>query len=141
MSIANILYRSSVTVTGGREGRAVSADKSLDLTLSTPRELGGNGAPGSNPEQLFAAGYAACFLAALKLVARHSKVALPAGASIEGTAGIGQAATGYGLEIALAISLPGLERATAQSLIGAAHEVCPYSNATRGNIDVTLTLT
>lgn len=140
MSIANIIYRASVTVTGGREGRAVSADKSLDLTLSTPRELGGNGAPGSNPEQLFAAGYSACFLAALKLVARHSKVALPPDAAIEGTAGIGQAATGYGLEIELAISLPGMERATAQALVAAAHKVCPYSNATRGNVDVTLTL-
>ncbi|NHZ96314.1 organic hydroperoxide resistance protein [Massilia sp. CCM 8734] len=140
MSIANILYRASVTVTGGREGRAVSADNTLNLTLTTPSELGGTGAPGSNPEQLFAAGYSACFLAALKLVGRRDKITMPADSSIEGTAGIGQADNGYGLEIELIISLPGMARAKAETLIAAAHLVCPYSHATRGNIDVTLTL-
>ncbi|SOE50753.1 Organic hydroperoxide resistance protein [Orrella dioscoreae] len=140
MSIEKVLYRAEATATGGREGRAVSSDGALDVTLSTPRELGGAGGAGTNPEQLFAAGYSACFLGALKFVAGREKVALPADVSITGKVGIGQIPTGFGIEAELIISLPGLDRDQAQALIEKAHVVCPYSNATRGNIDVTLTL-
>ncbi|MFC4726606.1 organic hydroperoxide resistance protein [Coralloluteibacterium thermophilus] len=140
MSIEKILYRAQATATGGRDGRAVSSDGVLDVRLSTPRELGGTGGDGTNPEQLFAAGYAACFLGALKFVAGREKVALPADASIEGQVGIGPIPSGFGIEVELRIALPGLERAQAEALVEKAHVVCPYSNATRGNIDVTLTV-
>jgi len=138
MSIENVLYRATAQATGGRDGRAVSSDKVLDVKLTTPRELGGAGGDGTNPEQLFAAGYSACFLGALKFVASKEKVALPADTSIEGTVGIGAIPTGFGIEVALKISLPGLEKSAADALVEKAHIVCPYSNATRGNIDVTL---
>lgn len=138
MSIEKVLYRATAQATGGRDGRAVSSDKVLDVKLSTPRELGGAGGEGTNPEQLFAAGYSACFLGALKFVASKEKVALPADTNIEGTVGIGAIPTGFGIEVALKISLPGLEKSVADGLVEKAHVVCPYSNATRGNIDVTL---
>lgn len=140
MSIQNILYRATAKATGGREGRAVSQDQVLDVKLTTPKELGGNGAVGTNPEQLFAAGYSACFLGAMKFVAGRDKVSLPADVSIEGTVGIGPIETGFGIEVELKISLPGMDGAVAEKLVAAAHIVCPYSNATRGNIDVTLNL-
>jgi osmotically inducible protein OsmC len=140
MSIQNILYRATAKATGGREGRAVSQDQVLDVKLTTPKELGGNGAVGTNPEQLFAAGYSACFLGAMKYVAGRDKVMLPADVNIEGTVGIGPIETGFGIEVELKISLPGMDRAVAEKLVAAAHIVCPYSNATRGNIDVALTL-
>lgn len=140
MSIEKVLYRAQATATGGREGRATSSDAVLDVQLSTPRELGGAGGPGTNPEQLFAAGYSACFLGALKFVAGREKVALPADAAIQGDVGIGAIPTGFGIEVELKISLPGVDRAVAESLVQQAHIVCPYSNATRGNIDVTLTV-
>jgi Ohr subfamily peroxiredoxin len=140
MSLEKVLYHAHAQATGGRDGRAVSSDKALDVRLTTPRELGGAGGEGTNPEQLFAAGYSACFLSALKFVASQAKVALPADASIQGTVGIGAIPTGFGIEVELAISLPGVDRAVAQGLVDKAHIVCPYSNATRGNIDVTLTL-
>ncbi len=138
MSIEKVLYRATAQATGGRDGRAVSSDKVLDVKLTTPRELGGAGGEGTNPEQLFAAGYSACFLGALKFVASKEKVALPADTNIEGTVGIGAIPTGFGIEVALKISLPGLEKSVADALVEKAHVVCPYSNATRGNIDVTL---
>lgn len=140
MSIANVLYRATSTSTGGREGTSVSSDGVLNVKLTTPKELGGNGAVGTNPEQLFASGYSACFIGAMKFVGGRDKIAVPADASIEATVGIGQIPTGFGIEVELKISLPGMERATAEKLVAAAHLVCPYSNATRGNIDVTLTL-
>jgi len=140
MSLEKVLYRAQATATGGRDGRAVSSDGVLDLTLSTPRQLGGAGGPGTNPEQLFAAGYSACFIGALKVVAAREKVALPADTSIEGDVGIGPIAGGFGIEVELKISLPGLSREQAESLVQKAHAVCPYSNATRNNIDVTLTV-
>lgn len=140
MSIEKVLYRATATATGGRDGRAVSSDNVLDVKLTTPRELGGAGGDGTNPEQLFAAGYSACFIGALKFVAGREKIALPADASIEGDVGIGQIPNGFGIEVELKISLPGLPREQAESLVQMAHGVCPYSNATRGNIDVTLTL-
>jgi Ohr subfamily peroxiredoxin len=95
---------------------------------------------GTNPEQLFAAGYSACFLGAMKFVGGRDKIAIPADVTVEGTVGIGPIATGFGIEVALTITLPGLDRAVAEQLVAAAHVVCPYSNATRGNIDVTLTI-
>lgn len=140
MSIEKVLYRAHAKATGGRDGRAVVPEGNLDFKLTTPRELGGAGGEGTNPEQLFAAGYSACFIGALKFVAGREKIALPAEVSIEGSVGIGQIPNGFGIEVELKISLPGLDRAVAQSLIEKAHVVCPYSNATRGNIDVTLTL-
>jgi osmotically inducible protein OsmC len=140
MSIENVLYRANAKSTGGREGRAVSSDGVLDVKLTTPKELGGAGAVGTNPEQLFAAGYSACFIGALKFVGGRDKIAVPADASIDATVGIGPIATGFGIEVELKISLPGVDRATAEKLVAAAHIVCPYSNATRGNIDVTLTI-
>lgn len=140
MSIEKVLYRAQATASGGREGHAESSDGALQVQLSTPRELGGAGGSGTNPEQLFAAGYSACFLGALKFVAAREKVTLPADASITGTVGIGAIASGFGIEAELQISLPGLPREQAQALVEQAHIVCPYSNATRNNIDVTLTL-
>ena len=140
MSIEKVLYRAHSTATGGRDGRAVSSDKVLDVKLTTPKELGGAGGVGTNPEQLFAAGYSACFLGAIKFVAGREKITVPADASIEGVVGIGQIPNGFGIEVELRISLPGLARATAEDLVKKAHVVCPYSNATRGNIDVKLTV-
>ncbi len=140
MTIEKTLYTATATATGGREGRASSSDQALDVQLSTPRELGGAGGPGTNPEQLFAAGYSACFLGALKFVAGKQKVALPADTRITGKVGIGQIPTGFGIEAELTISAPGIARDVLQELVDQAHVVCPYSNATRGNIDVTLIL-
>lgn len=140
MSLDKVLYRASAHVTGGRDGRATSSDDQLDLKLTTPRELGGAGGAGTNPEQLFAAGYSACFMGAMKVVAGRNKLALPADTSIDGTVGIGPIGAAFGIEVELRISLPGMPREQAQQLIEQAHQVCPYSNATRGNIDVTLLL-
>ncbi len=140
MSIEKVLYRAHATATGGRDGRAIVPAAELDLRLVPPKELGGPGGTGINPEQLFAAGYSACFLGAMKFVAGKEKITVPADASIEGVVGIGAIPTGFGIEVELKISLPGLDRDVAQTLISKAHIVCPYSNATRGNIDVTLTL-
>ena len=140
MSIDNVLYRAHATATGGRDGRAQSSDGALDARLTTPRELGGAGGDGTNPEQLFAAGYSACFLGALKYVAAREKVTLPADTAVHGKVGIGQIPTGFGIEAALTVSLPGVPREQAEALVQQAHIVCPYSNATRGNIDVTVEL-
>ena len=140
MSIEKVLYRAQAKATGGRDGRAVSSDNVLDVKLTTPKELGGAGGAGSNPEQLFAAGYSACFLGAIKFVGAKEKIVVPQDVSIEGNVGIGAIPTGFGIEVELKISLPGMDKAAAQALIDKAHIVCPYSNATRGNIDVTLTL-
>lgn len=140
MSVPNVLYTAHATATGGREGHARSSDGVLDIKLSTPRELGGAGGNGTNPEQLFAAGYSACFLGALRFVAGKEGVAIPADATIEGSVGIGPIPTGFGIEVELRIHVPGLPREQVQALVDKAHIVCPYSNATRGNIDVTLTV-
>ena len=136
--IDKVLYRAQATANGGRDGRAVSSDKVLDIQLSTPKELGGGGGPGTNPEQLFAAGYSACFLGAMKFVAAQKKQTLPADTTVTGQVGIGQIPGGFGIEVDLKVSLPGMDRAEAEQLVEAAHGVCPYSNATRGNIDVQL---
>lgn len=138
MSIKEILYTAEATSTGGREGTSRSSDGALEVRLSTPKALGGPGGDGTNPEQLFAAGYSACFLGALKFVASQQKVVLPATSSIKAQVGIGPIPTGFGIEVRLQVSLPGVARVTAESLVDTAHRVCPYSNATRGNIDVTI---
>lgn len=131
------LYTAHATVTGGRDGRATSNDGQIDLAVAMPPELGGNG-KGTNPEQLFAAGYAACFLSALKLVAGQKGVKLGADANVEAAVSIGKDETSFGLAVVLTASLPGVDAAAAHTLVEAAHQVCPYSKATRGNIAVEL---
>ncbi|AZN71335.1 organic hydroperoxide resistance protein [Georhizobium profundi] len=136
----NVLYRTQATATGGRDGRSATKDGAVDVKLVTPKELGGAGGDGVNPEQLFATGYAACFLGALKFVASKEKVSVPADANVTADVGIGPRADegGFGLDVALTVSLPGVEDAVADDLIAKAHVVCPYSHATRGNISVSV---
>jgi len=134
-----VVYTARASATGGRDGRAVSSDNKLDVALARPVEMGGKG-EGTNPEQLFAAGYSACFLGAMGFVAGQHKKLLPTGTKIEGEVDIGPIPQGFGIAVRLNISLPGLPREEAQALVDAAHQVCPYSNATRGNIPVTLNI-
>ena len=134
-----ILYTAHAHTTGGREGRTVTDDGLLDVKLSPPKAMGGAG-NATNPEQLFAAGYSACFMGALKHVAGMKKVVVPGDASIDASVDIGPIAQGFGIAVKMRVDLPGLDRAVAQDLVDAAHQVCPYSNATRGNIDVDLAL-
>ena len=137
----NVLYSTSARATGGRDGQSATLDGSLSVKLTTPKELGGGGGEGNNPEQLFAAGYAACFIGAMKFVSSQGGPKVPADTSVTATVGIGpRSEGGFGLEIALAVSLPGLDHAEAEALVEKAHQVCPYSNATRNNIDVKLTV-
>lgn len=138
-SLDKVIYTARTRITGGREGTARSDDGLLDLKLSPPKAMGGAGTA-TNPEQLFAAGYSACFMGALKHVAGMKKVAVPADASIDAEVDIGPIPAGFGIAARLTVHLPGVDRAVAQDLVDTAHKVCPYSNATRGNIDVTLTL-
>ena len=137
MSLEKTVYTAKAKATGGRDGRATSSDEILDVKLAGPQEMGGAGG-GTNPEQLFAAGYSACFLGAMKFVASRDKLNISKDAYIEGEVGIGPIPTGFGIEAKLNIHLEGMDQAEAQKLVDAAHIVCPYSNATRGNIDVTL---
>ncbi|AWX99360.1 organic hydroperoxide resistance protein [Marinomonas primoryensis] len=136
------IYSATATSTGGRDGRSVSSDNKLDLSLSTPKELGGTGGEGTNPEQLFAAGYSACFIGALKLVASQQKIKMPADVNVTATIGIGPNTKGEGFTISadLEVNIPGVEASVVEQLVEAAHQVCPYSNATRGNIDVNFTI-
>lgn len=143
MAIEKALYTATATATGGRAGTAKSSDGALDVTLATPKELGGAGGAGTNPEQLFAAGYSACFIGAMKAVSARQKIALPAEVSITSDVAIGPHANkpgAFGIQVDMKISVPGMDRAQLEALVATAHEVCPYSNATRGNIDVTLTI-
>jgi Ohr subfamily peroxiredoxin len=137
----DVKYTTTATATGGRDGHAATKDGALDVKLATPKELGGAGGPGNNPEQLFAAGYSACFLGAMKFVASQGGPKVPHDTTVTATVGIGpRSEGGFGITAALAVSLPGLEHAEAQALVEKAHLVCPYSNATRGNVDVKLTV-
>ncbi|WP_271897698.1 organic hydroperoxide resistance protein [Candidatus Phyllobacterium onerii] len=138
----SILYTTKATATGGREGRAASEDGRLQITLSTPKELGGNGGDGTNPEQLFGAGYSACFLSAIKYVAGQKKVKLSEESTVTATVGIGPRddGKGFGLDVALAVTLPGVEAGQARELVDAAHVVCPYSEATRSNLNVRISI-
>jgi Ohr subfamily peroxiredoxin len=140
MSI-QVLYQTSATAVGGRDGRARSSDGQLDVRLSTPRELGGSGDLGTNPEQLFAAGYSACFLGALRVAGKELKLPVSPETSVIATVGIGpRTEGGFGITADLAIHLPGLDPEDAQKLAATAHSICPYSNATRNNVDVVLTV-
>ena len=138
----SVLYRTKASATGGRTGHGKTEDGALSVDLVTPKELGGPGGAGNNPEQLFAVGYSACFLGALKFVAGKERVRISDDAAVTADVGIGPRddGTGFGLDVALTVSLPGLERATAESLVEKAHVVCPYSHATRNGLDVRLTV-
>lgn len=137
----DVKYCTKATATGGRDGNARSEDGRFEAKLSTPKELGGAGGAGTNPEQLFAAGYSACFIGALKVAGQQLKVKVPDDVSVTATVGIGpRAQGGFGITADLAVSLPGVDADQAQALLDAAHQICPYSNATRGNIDVGLSL-
>ena len=138
----NVLYRTQATATGGRTGSASTADGAFSVKLVTPKELGGPGGEGNNPEQLFAAGYSACFLGAIKFVAGKKQVKVPDDSTVTAKVGIGPRddGQGFGLDVALDISLPGIDRETAQAIVDQAHIVCPYSNSTRNGLDVRLTL-
>ncbi|WP_119302593.1 organic hydroperoxide resistance protein [Dongia deserti] len=135
-----VLYTTQATSTGGRTGHSKTADGTLDLDLVTPKELGGSGGKGTNPEQLFACGYSACFLGAMKYAAGQEKLKISDDTSVTATVGIGPRddGKGFGIDVELAIEIPDLDRATAESLVQKAHVVCPYSHATKGNIDVRL---
>ena len=135
-SLDKVLYTARAHTTGGRDGASRTDDGRLDETLSSP----GTSGSGTNPEQLFAAGYSACFIGALKAVAARQKLALPQDVAIDAEVDLGTLPNAYGIAARLTVHLPGMDRTTAQALVEAAHQVCPYSNATRGNIDVTLTL-
>ena len=135
----NVLYTTSATAYGGRDGRAVIEDGSLEITLSTPKELGGAGGDGNNPEQLFAADYSACFIGAMKFVASQGGPKVPADTRVTAIVGIGpRSEGGFGIDAELEVSLPGLDRAAAEDLVAKAHQICPYSNATRNNVPVRL---
>lgn len=138
MKLEKVVYQAHAKASGGREGRAVSSDGALDVKLTTPKEMGGAGAAGANPEQLFAAGYAACFIGAMRHVAAQKKIKLPGEPVIDATVGIGPIPKGFNVEVEMNISVPGMDKAETEALVAAAHEVCPYSNATRNNIDVKL---
>ena len=134
-----VLYTAHAHTTGGRDGRSVTDDGLLDVKLSPPKAMGGAG-NATNPEQLFAAGYSACFMGAMKHVAGMKKITVPADAAVDASVDIGPIPAGFGIAAKLVVSLPGMDRAVAQDLLESAHQVCPYSNATRGNIEVELTL-
>ena len=134
--LEKVLYTAHAHTTGGRDGKSRTDDGRLDVTLSSP----GTSGTGTNPEQLFAAGYSACFIGAMKAVAGMQKITLPQDLSIDASVDLGKIPNAYGIAVRLDINLPGMDRTAAQALVDAAHQVCPYSNATRGNIDVTLTL-
>lgn len=135
--LEKVLYTAKAHTTGGRDGASRTDDGRLDIKLASP----GTGAvTGTNPEQLFAAGYAACFIGALKAVAGMQKITLPADLAIDSAVDLGKVGQAYGIAVKLDVSLPGMEREAAQKLLDAAHQVCPYSNATRGNIEVAINL-
>jgi osmotically inducible protein OsmC len=131
-----VLYTARAHTTGGREGESRSDDGRLDVKLSSP----GTSGTGTNPEQLFAAGYSACFIGAMKAVAGKQKIQLPAGLAVDAEVDLGPVGQAYGIAARLNVALPGMDKAEAQKLVDAAHQVCPYSNATRGNIDVQINL-
>jgi lipoyl-dependent peroxiredoxin len=137
MALEKILYTAHCKASGGRTGTGSSTDGKLSVKLATPVEIGGTG-EGTNPEQLFGVGYAACFIGAMNAVCTRMKISLPADTSIDSEVALGTIETGFGIQVKLTIHLPGMPRLTAQEVVDAAHVVCPYSNATRGNIDVTL---
>ena len=137
----DVKYRTTATARGGRDGTARTEDGTFEVKLATPKELGGAGEVGNNPEQLFAAGYAACFIGAMKVAAGALKLRVPPEVAVTATVGIGpRSEGGFGLDVELVVHLPGLERPDAERLVEAAHQICPYSNATRNNVDVRLSV-
>ena len=137
----DVKYSTRATAKGGRDGNARSEDGKVDVKLSTPKELGGAGGPGTNPEQLIAAGYSACFIGAMKVAGAQLKVKIPDDTTVTATIGIGpRSEGGFGITAALSVNLPGLSREQAQKVVETAHQICPYSNATRNNVDVGLTI-
>lgn len=133
----DVKYRATASATGGRDGKAATKDGSFTVNLSTPKELGGAGGPGNNPEQLFAAGYSACFIGAMKFVASQGGPKVPADTTVTTTVGIGpRSEGGFGLAVEMEVSLPGVDRAEAEALVEKAHQICPYSNSIRGNVEV-----
>ena len=143
MAIDKAIYTATSTSTGGRTGSTKSSDGRVSLQLSTPEELGGDSGPGTNPEQLFASGYSACFIGAMKAVAARQKMSLPADVSITAEVAIGPM-TGkegaFSIAVTMKVSVPGMDHAAAEQLVATAHQVCPYSNATRGNVDVAISV-
>ena len=135
-TLDKVLYTAHAHTTGGRDGASRTDDGRLDVKLSSP----GTAGTGTNPEQLFAAGYSACFIGALKAVGGIQKITIPQDVAVDAEVDLGPITGGYGIAVRMTVHLPGMDRAAAQALVDAAHKVCPYSNATRGNIDVTLTL-
>lgn len=135
-TLDKVLYTAHAHTTGGRDGASRTDDGRLDVKLSSP----GTAGTGTNPEQLFAAGYSACFIGALKAVGGMQKIAIPQDVAVDAEVDLGPITGGYGIAVRMTVHLPGMDRAAAQALVDAAHKVCPYSNATRGNIDMTLTL-
>lgn len=144
MSIKAAVYTAHAHTTGGRTGTSKTDDGRLEVTLDTPKAMGGNDGPGTNPEQLFAAGYSACFLGALKAVARGEKIKVPEETTIDASVSFGEnaneGAKGFNIAVELKVTIPGFSKEDAEALVHKAHEVCPYSNATRGNVDVKLTV-
>lgn len=144
MSIKSAVYTAHAHTTGGRTGTSKTDDGRLEVTLDTPKAMGGNDGPGTNPEQLFAAGYSACFLGALKAVARGEKVKIPDETTIDASVSFGENANeggkGFNIAVELKVTIPGFDKAQAEDLVHKAHQVCPYSNATRGNVDIALTV-
>lgn len=142
MPLDKVIYTAHARATGGREGTGTSDDGRLSIKLGTPIEMGGKG-DGTNPEQMFAVGYASCFIGALKFVAAERKKTLPSDTSIDAAVAFGtrpDGARGYNLDVSMAVTIPGMDRAEAEELVHDAHQVCPYSNATRGNVDVALSV-
>ncbi len=135
-----VVYTAKAKSTGGREGTSQTDDGRLKVTLSTPKVMGGTDGPGTNPEQLFAAGYSACFIGAMKVAAMQAKTKLPDDVSVDAQVEFGPVGSAYGLAVALHVNMPNIEPALAQTIVNKAHEMCPYSNATRGNIEVRLTV-
>lgn len=137
----DVKYRTTASATGGRDGQAQTEEGNFSVKLSTPKELGGAGGAGANPEQLFAAGYSACFIGALKVAGQQLKLQVPADTKVTAAVGIGpRSEGGFGITADLRVELPGVDRADAEKLVATAHQICPYSNATRGNVDVGLTV-
>ena len=140
--MADIKYWTEASATGGRDGHARTDDGKIDVDLHTPKELGGSGGAGTNPEQLFAAGYSACFLGALRYVGGQARTRIPDDATVKAKVGIGprEDGTGFGIEVALDVHVPGMDKSQAEDLMNEADIVCPYSHATKGNIKRTLTV-
>lgn len=139
LKLEKTVYTAHATSTGGRDGKSKTDDGKIDLTLAVPKEMGGNG-NGTNPEQLFACGYSACFLGAMRFAAsqRKEKTIVPDDATVGADVGIGPLADklGFGITVTLNVKIPGWDQAKTKALVDEAHEICPYSNATRGNVDV-----